>query len=227
MIASRNQNISRKIEQIAKENNLSAAIVTSEVVESEGKPIYTDKNATIQLISKENKRTLLWTIKSPAEDDWKNAVRLCAAGGVKTFIFIGKPIKEIYGLSDVCIITDHINVSGKNPLIGINDDSRGARFPDMTDLYNKALTLLIKRCCDNLGMSVKSYTILVPKEQAAITGLEQKILELRNNIIFSKDIYAAAIVAKHQSLSSTGLFFAPSLNGKKKSQFLDCLLKNL
>ena len=33
-------------------------------------------------------------------------------------------------------ITDHINWSGYNPLIGINDENYGSRFFDMTDGYN-------------------------------------------------------------------------------------------
>ena len=35
------------------------------------------------------------------------------------------------------IITDHINWSGFNPLIGVNSDNYGPRFHDMSDSYNK------------------------------------------------------------------------------------------
>lgn len=227
MIAGQVQTISKNLEQIAKGNNLITAIISSEPVVTDEKTIYSGKNVTIQLKSINDKNTLLWTMKSPEEADWKIAVRLCAANGAKTLVFIGKTPREMSDSPDVCLVSDHINVSGKNPLIGINDDSRGARFPDMTDLYNKELSLLIQRCCDSIGMSVKSYTILVPRESDITTSLENKILGLRDNIILSKDIYAAAIVAKHQSLVSTGLFFSRFLNSEKKNQFLECLLKNL
>ena len=35
------------------------------------------------------------------------------------------------------VITDHINWSGFNPLIGVNDDEYGPRFHDMSDGYHK------------------------------------------------------------------------------------------
>lgn len=44
-----------------------------------------------------------------------------------------------YRIGDVMVIDDHINLMNGNPLIGVNDDRLGGRFPDMCDVYTPAL----------------------------------------------------------------------------------------
>jgi purine-nucleoside phosphorylase len=44
-----------------------------------------------------------------------------------------------FGAGTLMVISDHINMTGRTPLLGPNADAIGPRFPDLTDLYSSAL----------------------------------------------------------------------------------------
>ena len=54
------------------------------------------------------------------------------------------------------IIDDHINFSGRNPLVGPNDGSFGPRFPDMSFAYDPELRAALKKAADSAGVKVRN-----------------------------------------------------------------------
>ena len=67
-----------------------------------------------------------------------------AAGGLKPALTAGT----------LMIVTDHINLSGQNPLTGPNDERFGPRFPDMSRAYDPSLRAQLKAAADAAGIAV-------------------------------------------------------------------------
>ena len=68
-------------------------------------------------------------------------VRLAREMGVKHIIITNAvgALNPEFCPGDVMLVNDHINFTGRSPLVGDNDDSIGLRFPDMSQAYNRSL----------------------------------------------------------------------------------------
>ncbi len=51
-------------------------------------------------------------------------------------------LNPLFSVGDVMVVSDHINFTGQNPLIGPNMDGLGPRFPDMSVVYDPELLSL-------------------------------------------------------------------------------------
>ncbi len=56
---------------------------------------------------------------------------------------------------DLMILTDYINMLGKNSLIGRNDERFGVRFPDMSEAYSQDLIRKAEAAAEKLGVDYK------------------------------------------------------------------------
>ena len=82
------------------------------------------------------------------------ALRLLGIKGVIVTNACGG-INEEFSPGDLMLITDHVNLTGTNPLIGANDERFGPRFPDMTEVYDRRLINAAENSASKLGFEVK------------------------------------------------------------------------
>jgi len=77
--------------------------------------------------------------------------------GVRTLIVSNSAggINRGFTPGDLMLITDHINLFATNPLVGLNDERLGPRFPDMTEAYSPRLIDIADSAAGELGMSFR------------------------------------------------------------------------
>jgi inosine/guanosine/xanthosine phosphorylase family protein len=73
-----------------------------------------------------------------------HGVRVMAKLGARALIVTNAAggIAPTFGPGTLMLIDDHINLTGRNPLVGANDAALGPRFPDMTSAYDPELSAL-------------------------------------------------------------------------------------
>ena len=64
-------------------------------------------------------------------------------------------INDSFKAGDLMLITDHISSLVKSPLIGENVDELGLRFPDMSEVYDKKLSEIIRDRAKDIGVKLK------------------------------------------------------------------------
>lgn len=71
-------------------------------------------------------------------------VRLLAALKVPVLILSNAAggLNPAFRRGDLMVLTDHLNLTGANPLVGPNDDRLGPQFPDMSHVYDPSLRAL-------------------------------------------------------------------------------------
>jgi purine-nucleoside phosphorylase len=89
-------------------------------------------------------------------EDLTFGVRLLAATGVRALLLTNAAgaVNPALAPGDLVRITDHLNLTGLNPLTGPNDDRIGPRFPDMSQAYDPQLGALLEASAGRLGIAL-------------------------------------------------------------------------
>lgn len=127
--------------------------------------------------------------------------------GVETVILTNAAgaVNPDFSPSDLMIITDHINFTGQNPLIGRNDEGYGTRFPDMTEVYDKNLIAIAQNCAVNLGIDIKKGVYWGNSGPSYETPAEIKMTRLLGADAVGMSTVPEAIVANYCGMKILGI----------------------
>jgi purine-nucleoside phosphorylase len=113
-------------------------------------------------------------------------IRVMSRLGIDT-LFISSAaggLNPRFEAGEVMLVTDHINLTGRNPLTGPNLDEFGPRFPDMSKVYDPDLITLIK------NQALKSG---IPLREGIYVGITGPSLETPAETRFLRMIGADAV----------------------------------
>lgn len=109
-----------------------------------------------------------------------------------------------YRTGDIMLIEDQINLMGDNPLIGINDDRLGPRFPDMCEPYSHSLierALRVARAEDIVAHQGVLVAVAGPNLE---TRAEYRFLRTIGSDVVGMSTVPEVIVAIHAGMRVVG-----------------------
>lgn len=134
-------------------------------------------------------------------------VRVLAALGVKSLVLTNAcgGVNLNFKPGDQMLISDHINFSGSNPLIGGNLDVQGPRFPDMSDLYTASLRRVIQEKAADAGISLQEGVYAMYSGPNYETPAEIRMFRTLGADAVGMSTVPEALVAGHCGMQVVGI----------------------
>jgi len=134
-------------------------------------------------------------------------VRVLRALGADTLIVSNAcgGMHPLWAAGDLMVISDHINLLGDNPLIGPNDETLGARFPDMSEPYDPALRALAREVASQHGITMREGVYVAVQGPNLETRAEYRFLRGIGADVVGMSTVPEVIVALHGGMRVLGL----------------------
>jgi purine-nucleoside phosphorylase len=125
----------------------------------------------------------------------KNLILTNASGGIDVRLSQG----------GLMVISDHLNLMGVNPLTGVNDERFGPRFPDMTEVYSRALQELVVDEAKDLDIAIRRGIYAALSGPSYETPAEIHMLRSFEADAVGMSTVPEAIVARQMGINVLGI----------------------
>lgn len=134
-------------------------------------------------------------------------VRVLARLGVRTLILTNAAggVNLDFAAGCLMLISDHINLSGMNPLVGPNLDEFGPRFPDMSDIYTRSLREKLKPLAAQAGIDLREGVYMMYPGPSYETPAEIRAFRTLGADAVGMSTVPEAIVARHCGMRVMGV----------------------
>src|SRR4051794_1725667 len=132
----------------------------------------------------------------------RTPIRALRAAGADTLILTNAAgsLRPELGPGRLMAISDHINLTGQNPLVGPNDDAIGPRFPSLRDAYDPELRTTLHATADELGIPLADGVYLAVSGPTFETPAEIRAFGTLGADAVGMSTVPETIVARHAGL---------------------------
>jgi purine-nucleoside phosphorylase len=129
-------------------------------------------------------------------------VRVLRALGVRILIVTNAAggMNPLYEAGDIVLTMDHINLMGDNPLLGVNDETLGPRFPDMSEPYDRALIALARETAREEKIPLREGVFAGVAGPNLETRAEYRFLRWAGADLVGMSLVPETIVAVHAGM---------------------------
>ncbi|MCM3760338.1 purine-nucleoside phosphorylase [Alkalihalobacillus oceani] len=114
-------------------------------------------------------------------------------------------MNKAFAPGDLMVITDHLNMTGDNPLIGPNEEELGPRFPDMSHAYTPELVQFALETGKKLGISLQQGVYAGVTGPTYMSGAELVMLRNVGGDVVGMSTVPEVIVARHAGMKVLGI----------------------
>lgn len=162
--------------------------------------------------------TLVFAGRVHAYEGWSMdkvvfGVRSAVAAGCRRIVLTNASggVGDGLAAGDLVLITDHLNLTGRNPLEGPNDDRMGTRFPDMSKVYSAALRATAIRVAEETGIPLGEGVYAWLLGPSYETPAEIQMVKRIGGDLVGMSTVPEAIAARHMGAEVLGISLVTNL----------------
>jgi purine-nucleoside phosphorylase len=150
-------------------------------------------------------------------------IRVLKQLGIETLIVTNAAggIREGLQRGQLVLISNHINFTGTNPLIGKNESKFGGRFFDMTEPYSARLRGLAKTASKKHGFTLSEGVYIAVSGPSFETAAEIRAFRILGADLVGMSTVHEVIVARHMGIEVLGISCVTNLAAGIQGKPLD------
>ncbi len=142
-----------------------------------------------------------------SSDEVTFPVRVLGRLGVKTLVLTNAAggINPAFRQGQLVLISDHINLSGRNPVSGAYDERCGLRFFDMSDAYSARLRALAKDTAEDMDLDLEEGVYVSVLGPSFETPAEIRAFRTMGADLVGMSTVQETIVARQMEIEVLGI----------------------